>query len=168
MRGGARLTVRRLSTCAVYTACSVRRLPSKGLHLLGRRDFCCEYNTCCALVREGSRLTVRQFLFCRVYLYTPWSLTVRRFLFSRVLPPPPSFCSPPSSFKRPTTNNRNRPDRVKNTSTKLISCHYLFSHIHDVAFIHPPSPPPTPPPSPHPARSPRPSTVRIASPYICD
>ena len=62
-----------------------------------------------------------------------------------------------------TPDLQSKSTRVFHPSKQLISRYYLSSY----SFI-PPPPPPTPHLSQQPARSPRPSTARIASPYIHD
>ena len=82
--GGARLTVGRIRICMVYVRrVSVKRLLRKGLNLLGSRVFYCYQNTCCALVRCGSRLTVRRVLIrIAVHIYAVVA-TVRQIEISK-------------------------------------------------------------------------------------
>ena len=80
-------------------------------------------------------------------------------------PPRPFFSSSLSLAQTPHLISKSA--RVMNTSTRWISPRYLFRAVHAAAKIPAPTPAPLmpPPSSPH-APSPRPSTTRIANPYI--
>ena len=86
-----------------------------------------------------------------------------RSMILQYIPPPPSFFPLPLAQ---TPHLTSKSARVINTFTQLISPHFLSRAIHALAAIQPPPPPPTPRPSPPPAPSLRPSTTRIANPYI--